>query len=117
MMKVRQWITGVVLLLLVAAAVVAFIETRESPADDGTATSGKKAQGRKGVAAGKKSLVDLRPLQTARRMAALAGTPEEQRLAHEAERVGDQEVDLAFFDSLRMAEENPPTLSPDAKQI
>ena len=33
----------------------------------------------------------------------LAGTPEEQALAHEAEKVGDHEVDLAFFDALRTA--------------
>jgi small-conductance mechanosensitive channel len=58
-----------------------------------------------------------RPLQTARRMSALAATPEEQALAHEAEKLGDHEVDLAFLDRLREAEENPPALSPEAKKI
>ena len=50
-------------------------------------------------------------------MGALAGTPEEQALAHAAEKVGDHEVDLAFFDALRTAEQNPPPLSPEAKEI
>ena len=61
--------------------------------------------------------MDQRPLQTAKRMTALAGTHEEATLAHEAEKVGDHEVDLAFFDSLRTAEENPPPLSPQSKQL
>ena len=50
-------------------------------------------------------------------MAAMAGTPEEQALAHEAEKIGDHEVDLAFFDALRTAQQNPPPLSPEAKEI
>jgi len=117
-MKVRQWITGIVLLLLVAAAIVGIVWTRELPApsDETSATLNKKAPGRK-TPATQRPLVDQRPLQTARRMAAIAGTPEEQALAHEAEKVGDHEVDLAFFDTLRTAEENPPPLSPEAKQI
>ena len=117
-MKVRQWITGIVLLLLIAAAIVGIVWTRELPApsDDASATPTKKATGRK-TSGPHRPLVDQRPLQTARRMAAIAGTPEEQALAHEAEKVGDHEVDLSFFDTLRTAEENPPPLSPEAKQI
>jgi small-conductance mechanosensitive channel len=61
--------------------------------------------------------VDQRPLQTARRMAATAVTSEELALAHQAEKVGDHEVDLAFFDALRTAEENPPKLSPEAQML
>src|SRR5947209_1897359 len=67
--------------------------------------------------ASKHPLVDQRPLQTAQRMATMAATPEEQALAHDAEKVGDHEVDLAFFDALRTAEQNPPPLSPEAKQL
>src|ERR1035437_9285827 len=48
-------------------------------------------------------LVDERPLPTARALAALAITPEEQRLAQEAARIADHEVDLAFADALRAA--------------
>jgi len=117
-MKARQWIIGIVLLLLVAAAIVGIVWTREPPptTDETAATPAKTVPGRKAPVA-QYPLVDQRPLQTAKRMAALAGTPEEQTLAHEAEKVGDHEVDLAFFDSLRTAEENPPPLSPEAKQI
>jgi small-conductance mechanosensitive channel len=117
-MRARQWIIGIVLLLLVAAAIVGIVWTREPPAatDEATATPAKSVLGRKSAVA-QHPLVDKRPLQTAKQMAALAGTPEEQTLAHEAEKVGDHEVDLAFFDSLRTAEENPPPLSPEAKQI
>ena len=115
-MKMRQWITAIVLLLLVAAAIVGLVWTRALPAQDETsATPGKKVLGRR--APSTNSLVDQRPLQTARRMAAMASTPQEQALAHEAEKVGDHEVDLAFFDALRTAQQNPPPLSPEAKKI
>ena len=118
-MKIRQWITAIVLLLLVGAAVVAFLETREQPAatDETTAKTGKGLLRRKVPAATQQPLVDQRPLETARRMAAMAGTPEEQALAHAAVKTGDHEVDLAFFDALRTAEQNPPPLSAEAKQI
>src|SRR5580704_11705153 len=118
-MKIRQWITAIVLLVLVAVAIVAFEQTRELPAanDDVSATPGRKLLGRKAPPVAQHPLVDQRPLQTARRMAAMAGTPEEQALAHEAEKIGDHEVDLAFFDAVRTVEENPPPLSAEAKQI
>ena len=115
-MKLRNWIVGLVLVVLVAAAVVGLVWTRALPAEDETAaTPGKKLLGRRTAAA--HALVDQRPLQTARRMAAMASTPQEQALAHEAEKVGDHEVDLAFFDALRTAQQNPPPLSPEAKLI
>jgi len=106
-----------VLLLLVAAAVVGLMWTRESPtpSDDATAAPGHRLMGHKAPVA--PQLVDVRPLQTAHRMAALAGTPEEQSLAHEAEKIADHEVDLAFYDALRRVQETPVKLSPEAKQI
>jgi small-conductance mechanosensitive channel len=118
-MKVRQWITAIVLLLLVAVAIVGLVETRELPTanEEAAATPRKKLLGRKAAPVAQLPLVDQRPLETARRMAALAGTPAEQALAHEAEKAGDHEVDLTFFDHLREAEENPAPLSPEAKQI
>jgi small-conductance mechanosensitive channel len=115
-MKARQWITGIVLVLLVAIAIAGLVWTRGSSDDgDTSAPSGKKPLGRKPSV--QHSLVDQRPLLTARRMAALAGTSEEQALAHQAEKVGDHEVDLAFFDALRTAQQNPPALSPEAKNV
>ena len=117
-MKLRHWITATVLLLMMALAIVGLVRTREQkPAaevDDSAKAPAKRLQAR---GAAKRPLVDQRPLQTARRMAAIASTPEEQALSHEALKVGDHEVDLAFFDALRTAEENPPPLSPEAKVL
>jgi small-conductance mechanosensitive channel len=117
-MKVRQWIPGILLVLLVAGAVAGLVWTRAlpAPADDATSDANKKTIGKKPQPSAR-ALVDQRPLQTARRLAATAGTSEEQALAHEAEKVGDHEVDLAFFDALRTAQENPPPLSPEARKI
>src|SRR5271165_6417019 len=117
-MKVQHWITAIILLLLVAVAIAGVVWTRELPtvSEEAAATPGKKPLGRMPLVA-QHPLIDQRPLQTARRMAALAATPEEQLLAHQAEKIADHEVDLAFFDALRTAEENPPKLTPEAKQI
>ncbi len=108
-MKPRQWIIGIVLLLLMAAAVGGMLWTRELPeqADEASAAQTKKTFGRK-AAVTEHPLVDQRPLLTAQRMGTMASTPEEQALAHEAAKVGDHEVDLAFFDALRTAQQNPP---------
>jgi small-conductance mechanosensitive channel len=106
------------LVLLIGAAIGGLYWTRELPAqnDDSAVNPGKKVSKAKSSSQ-RRRLVDLRPLQTARHMAALASTPEELALAHEAEKVADHEVDLAFFDAIRTAQENPPPLSPEAKQI
>jgi len=117
-MKLRQWITAIVLLLLMAAAIVGVVWTREEPSQNSDAApSTSKKLGRKAFPVSAKGLVDQRPLLTARRMGAIAATPEEQALAHEAEKIGDHEVDLTFLDALRTAEQNPPPLSPEAKEI
>lgn len=50
-----------------------------------------------------KTLVDLRPWQTAESLAPLAVTAEETEYAHEAERLADHEVDQAFASALRVA--------------
>ena len=119
-MKPRHWITAIVLLLLMSLAVVALLRTREqnpppSESEDAGKTPAKVLQSRS-TAPAPRPLVDERPLETARRMATMA-TLEEQAVAQAAEKVGDHEVDLAFYDALRTAEENPPQLSPQAKQI
>jgi len=117
-MKLKQWITAIILLLLMAGAVVGLFLTRELPAptEDTSTAQGTKATAQKTVAA-QHSLVDQRPLRTAQRMGTIAGTPEEQALAHAAARVADHEVDLSFFDALRMAQQQPPALTPAQKQI
>src|SRR5208283_2086525 len=120
-MKLRHWITAIALLLLVAAAIAGMVLTRalrpQSEVDESAATpAGKKLLART-QPANVRPLVDQHPLQTARRMAALAATPDELRLAHEAEKVGDHEVDLAFADALRTAALNPPKLTAQAKEV
>jgi small-conductance mechanosensitive channel len=117
-MKFRRSITAIILSLLTALVVVGLLRTREQARPAEGEEAGKAAKPlTRGVASAPRSLVDQRPLQTARRMAAAAVTTEELALAHHAEKVGDHEVDLAFFDALRTAEENPPKLSPDAQKI
>src|ERR1700758_5101915 len=48
-------------------------------------------------------IVDQRPWQTAATLAALAQSAEEKKLATDAERLADHEVDQAFSQSLRQA--------------
>jgi len=117
-MKIRHFITAIVLLVLIAAAIAGLLWTRELPlAETDTTASQSRKPFAKTSAAQQRPLVDQRPLTTARKMAALAASPEEQALAHEAEKLGDHEVDLAFLDALRTAEENPPALTPEQKEI
>src|SRR5215831_5741747 len=56
-------------------------------------------------------VVDQRPWQTAAALAALAQSAEEKKLAREAERLADHEVDQAFSQFLRQAALAKPTLS------
>lgn len=56
-------------------------------------------------------IVDQRPWQTAAALAALAQSAEERKLAREAERIADHEVDQAFSQSLRQASLAKPNLS------
>jgi len=119
-MKLRHWITGFVLLLLLALAVVGFVRTRESKPAAGSEAAGKtpaKALGARNAPATAHPQVDQRPLQTARRVGALAYTQEEKDLARQAEKIADHEVDLAFFDAFRAAQENPQAVTPALKQM
>ena len=106
--------------MLVAAAVVGVVWTRDLGQPAETEETGKPASRKflaRASAPPPRPLVDQRPLQTARRMAVLATTAEEQALAHEAEKVGDHEVDLAFADAMRTAADNPPKLTPELKEM
>jgi small-conductance mechanosensitive channel len=60
--------------------------------------NGRQAQG-----TGKKTIVDLRPWQTAQALAPLAVTAEEKDYANNAQRLADHEVDQAFASTLRQA--------------
>src|SRR5215468_10607806 len=56
-------------------------------------------------------VVDQRPWQTAAALAALAQSAEEKKLARDAERIADHEVEQAFSQSLRQAALAKPNLS------
>src|ERR1700757_3991260 len=56
-------------------------------------------------------IVDQRPWQTAATLAALAQAAEEKKLARDAERLADHEVDQAFSQSLRQASLAKPNLT------
>jgi len=123
-LKTGRLIFGIVLIVLVAAAIVGVVWTGRVLQTSDTAETeepGKPAASRKFLAKtsgpAQKPLVDQRPLLTARRMAALASTAEERALAHQAEKVGDHEVDLAFSDALRTVTNNPPKLTPEQKEL
>lgn len=118
-MKRRHWITAGVLLLLVAAAVVGMLRTeqRQGTSDEVAAMPGTQAPARNSKQPAQHVWVDQRPLQTARRVGTLAYTQEEKDLAQQAEKVADHEVDLAFFDAFRGAQENPPPLTPALKEL
>jgi small-conductance mechanosensitive channel len=63
------------------------------------------------------SMVDQSPLTTAQNLAQLFNSPAEQKLAQEALRLGDHEVDLTFAAALRDVTEHPPALSAETKKI
>jgi small-conductance mechanosensitive channel len=105
-MKWRRWVITGALLALVVGTGAAYLATRESSRP--RAKTGATAQ---------VQLVDERPLPTARALAALAITPEEQRLAQEAARIADHEVDLAFADALRQAAEQRPAQDPKNRDL
>ena len=96
------------LLALVLGAVAAYYATRETSRPHAKNAASSAAQ---------TPLVDERPLPTARALAALAMTPEEQRLAEEAVRIADHEVDLAFADELRQAAEQRSDRDPKNRDL
>ncbi|HEY8996430.1 MAG TPA: mechanosensitive ion channel domain-containing protein, partial [Edaphobacter sp.] len=62
-------------------------------------------------------LVDQRPWQTIETLTPLAVSAEEKRLAREAQRLADHEVDQAFAQALRQASLDTRTLTGDALQL
>jgi len=98
-MTTRQWMAAAGLLVLVLAALVGSFLTRET-----TISVPQNPRS----AAGKTPLVDEQPLLTARTMAKLASSADEQQFADQAAESADNEVDLAFHDALRSVADHPP---------
>ena len=107
-MKARQWIILSALLVLVALAIAGFILT------SGTTTPIRRSRQ---AASQQTALVDQSPLQAARKLAPLASTPDEQVIAQDVLRIADHEVDLAFADALRNAQEHPVKLTPEMRTL
>jgi small-conductance mechanosensitive channel len=119
-MKLRHWITAAVLLVLVAAAIAGMVWTRPPKGiSDEVAPppGGQKTTTNQKHPAAQHAWVDQSPLQTARRVGTLAYSQDEKSLAQQVEKVADHEVDLAFFDAFRAAQEDPPPLTPALKKL
>jgi small-conductance mechanosensitive channel len=108
-MKARQWIAVAGLMALVVATVIGLFMTEGAQTVLPVRLKKPSAQAAPAV--------DQRPLQTARKLALLASTPEEQDFAHEAMRLSDYEVDLAFADALREATEHPPAPTAEQREL
>jgi small-conductance mechanosensitive channel len=107
-MKWLQWGITLALLALVLGTVAAYYATRETSRPSAKTNASDASQ---------VPLVDERPLPTARGLASLAATPEEQRLSQEAVRIADHEVDLAFADALRQAAEHQTDQDPKNRDL
>ena len=103
-MKPRQWIVVFASLAIVILGVVGLLLTRDS---------GSLGQ----TSPGRVPLVDEEPVQTARMLAALASTREEQRFAIQALRLADHAVDLAFTDAMREAVLHTAISTPATKEL
>jgi small-conductance mechanosensitive channel len=109
-MKPRQKFLAVALLLLLAATVFGLLRT-------GQLAGSPPAGVTKGAATGLAPLVDQSPLLTAQRLAKMPNSAEEEPLAKEALRLADHQMDLAYAAAEREAEEHPPVLGAEAKEI
>jgi small-conductance mechanosensitive channel len=110
-MNRSRWVIVLILLLVLAVTLVGAFMTR------GVMAYLPFLQARKGSWTGAYvplGMVDQRPWQTAAALAALAQSAEEKKLAREAERLADHEVDQAFSQSLRQASLAKPTLNAKA---
>src|SRR5437016_79909 len=110
-MKTKREIAAIVLVALLGAVAYGLFRTGQpasAPAMNTKTEYGGPAQA---------PIVDQSPLLTAQRLALMPTSTEELPFAEEALRLGDHEMDLAFAAAVRDAEEHPPVLSAEAKEI
>src|SRR5260370_1152187 len=110
-MKTTQKIVAVGVVALLG--VVAYGLFRTGQPANAPAMISKTANGGPSQAA----IVDQTPLLTAQRLVQMATSVEEKPFAEEALRLADHEMDLAFAAAVRDAEENPPVLRAQGKEI
>jgi small-conductance mechanosensitive channel len=106
-MKLLNSLAILGLLLLVLAGVIGLVLTRDS----GRPASSTQTPGHRAPPVGEQ------PLQTARNMAKLVSSWDEQRIAQQALKLADHEVDLAFADALRDATEQPRATSAQSREL
>jgi len=110
-MKASQKAALAGLVTIAAAAIVGLILTGSPPGP--TAPS----KGQRAPAADQGPVIDEQILEGAQKLAVLAATREEQEQARDAVRLADHEVDLAFADALRTANEQTGPQTPEARAI
>ena len=110
-MKASQKLVLVGLVTIAVAAIVGLILTGSPPGPE------TPSKGRHGPLADQGPVVDEQILNAAQKLALLAATREEQEQARDAVRLADHEVDLAFTDALRTANEQPGPQTPEARAI
>ncbi len=109
-MNLRHLLPVSLFVLLAASVGVGLHLTRE-------AGSAPKPARKAAPAVREEGSVDQRPVKTARRLTLLVATPEEKPLAHDAQRIADHEVDLAFADALRRAANLPVPSTPEIRDL
>ena len=106
-MKASQKIAAVVLVIGLGGTIYGIVRAGE--AANAVTTKAKNAAAAQ--------VVDQSPMNTARELAQLADTPDEQALARDVLRLADYELDLAFDIALRDADAHPAELSKEALEI
>jgi len=107
-MRLSKNAPAIIVTTLLAGSLVALLETGGS---SGPATPKKPAANQQAPA------VDDRLLRTAREMAAMADTPDEQGDAREALRLADHALDQAFATALRQAQTPATAVSSEEKRL
>jgi len=102
--KSPQWSVAIASFALIVMAIVGLVLTRDF-------TPAERTRPRR------TPLVDEKPVQTARSMADLASTREEQRFALQALGLADHAVDLAFADAMRDATLHPAAPTSETKEL
>jgi small-conductance mechanosensitive channel len=113
-MRIRSWLPALSVALLAAAVGAGLVLTRERAPAEQQADRPQEAGAPRRPG---ERLVDMQPLLTARRVSALARTPEEQELARQARRLADHAVDLAFAESIRRIAEEKPEPTPKLQAL
>ena len=110
-MKRYEKILFAALAVLAIAALVAVIATRD------WANYRQHLRALRQASKLSSNAVDMRPLDTAQQVAALAVMHTEQDYAQQALRLADHSVDLAFAAAIHDATDNPPPLTPQLRKM